>query len=483
MSLRILFLCALTLSVGSYTYSMQWAKDKLGKAIGEVGAGATKAYLEDNKTHEAFHTHIVQPAVDKMNEVKDHAKKAAEEMVENAKKASEKMKQELEEQAKKANEEFKKNTHEATDKFKESILKPTVDEAHKFKDATVKEADRLFDRLSETIKTGALWTVGGAAAIFSIWYAYKFLWNHVEKALHKPAIPLRSAHPGFFGRIKNFFSSSESFTPRPLFFAPELKDRLQGILDIALDTARRIQAGDKTATYSNLLLWGPSGTGKRSYAQQLTRELAQAANMDYVFLDGAFFAPVKNGTPLERIDTLFEKVQNNSRNTIIFIDQAKFLLSKHHTTDVIMERFLKYAKEHSNKYMIIFTTAPIHIAEEVKGIIGDSVEIGLPELPQIIDILKHYRDTLLINNTANPSSLVESAQKTLVDESIESLAQELKGFSCRDLENIIKAIQDKARRQDCIISTAVVKAAVAEATKKYQDFKTNLPHQYAAQTA
>lgn len=483
MSLRKLFLCLITLSIGSYTYSMQWAKDKLGKTIGEVGAGATKAYLEDPKTHEAFHVHIVQPAVDKMNEVKDHAKKAAEEMVENAKLASEKMKQELEEQARKANEEFKKNTKEASEKFKDSVLKPTVEEAHKFKDSTVREADRLVDRLSETIKTGALCAVGGAAAIFSIWYAYKYLWSHVEKSLHKPFIPVQSVQPSFFGRIKNFFKAQDNSIPRRLFFAPALKDRLQSVLDIAVDTAQRIQAGDTTATYSNLLLWGPSGTGKRSYAQQFTHELSKAAHMDYIFLDGAFFAPVKNGAPLERIDALFEKVQNSSRNTIIFIDQAKFLLSKHHTSDVIMERFLKYTKERSNKYMIIFSTSAIQIAKEVMGIIGDSVEMGLPELPEMIDILKHYRDTLLLNNPANPSSLIESARQTLVDESIETLARELKGFSCRDLENIIKAIQEKSRRQDYLVSTYVIKAAIAEATKKYQDFKENLPHQYAAQAA
>ena len=112
----------------------------------------------------------------------------------------------------------------------------------------------------------------------------------------------------------------------------------------------------KNGSFPNLLLSGPSGTGKTSLAIALCKEL----DLDYMIVNGSL-----NGN----IDTLRNEIQQyassvsmfNDKRKVVIIDEADYLS---HVTQPALRGFLE---EYSNTSFIMTCNFPNRIIDPIKG--------------------------------------------------------------------------------------------------------------------
>jgi hypothetical protein len=363
------------------------------------------------------------------------------------------------------------NTAQAFKRLGEHIDKEVIARAKIVVQEGEDKGKSFLGGLKTTLRDGSRNVVLSAAAIFSLWYGTKLVWSHINQRIKESVVTFVSPNVGLFGWVKGWFGSRPSFEYRPLIFEKKIETMLAGICSATEETAKAIAAGDQQARYRNVLLSGPSGTGKTLFAKQFAYELLTRAGVSYIFLDGSFFAPSKNGEALQRVDLLFRKACECPKGALIFIDHAELLLAHRGTNEVssewhqIVTRFLSYIKEPSNKFMVIFATnRNFTMDEEVKSLVYE-VRIGLPKHEESVQTLKTYRKVLLESAT-NSDEFKQSIQSYFGDDKINEVAQKLAGTSCRELENVVHLIAQDARVSGKI-TPEIIEQAVTQTKAKY----------------
>lgn len=290
----------------------------------------------------------------------------------------------------------------------------------------------------------------------------------------KPEIVEQEAYPkyGRFDRLKRWWGQYK--TP-DVIFDEQVKDQLLEIEQKTKNTCEKILKGNKQATYTNLLLHGPAGTGKTIFA----RVLGDYTNMDFLPIPGARLLQ----SPLA-FSQIIRMANHSKYGTIIFIDEADDLFL---SRDIIMASkspealsrlttlnyILGLIGTKSNKYMIIAATNNPHILDEAMDRrFPDTIEMPLPSLPTRIALLTLYINNLFFNKKTNSKEFIAAASVLLTPDFIEDLAETTAGFSHAKLEDLIKAMYDTTgTTTGGTLTQTTINNAINRSIKKLRDLE------------
>lgn len=342
------------------------------------------------------------------------------------------------------------------------------------RDDTLRQVD---ERLNKTLKNGAILTSSVIVTSILAWYAFKFIHTQLDKHYGKPKLFSHTSTKNLYQRIKEFIHKPVVELP-VIISSPEKERLLDGIIDSAKIINAKIKAGNPHLKYSNLLLWGPPGTGKTMFAQKLAR----ASGMEFRMMSGADVSKLELGDALVALDEVFNFAKKNKQGLVLFIDEADSFLADRtklktdSPTRKLVDKFLSETGSSSNKVMLVFATNHEDVLDEaVKDRITESIKMELPNHDERAGILKLYRDKHLMDPEYNSAEFIISVTTHLGDDKLEQVASQLDGLSGRNLENVIYGFRNSADLTVLgVLTPDIIKAVVKRALMKHAQFNQKL---------
>jgi len=256
-----------------------------------------------------------------------------------------------------------------------------------------------------------------------------------------------------------------------MIFQKDLEVRLNTLVEATKNINKKIRRGITNVKYRSVLLWGSPGTGKTMFA----RKFARLIGLEFVEVTGSSFFQENAG--VSAIDELFAWAKRSKKGLCVFIDEADSLLSKRELmkadseTYRIVNHFLNYLGERSDKFVVIMATNYPQFDGAMERRIDDVIEMVLPELDERKRTLGLYRDEILLDREQNNKKFIKTAKKYLSDKAIKKIAQETAGFSYGDLHGIINMIKTDADiTPDGLLTKEIIEQAVATYLAKKQVF-------------
>lgn len=314
------------------------------------------------------------------------------------------------------------------------------EEGAKAQEFGIKSADEWGNLFWGYAKGYAKLAVAVPLSYFTFKYGGKVFWDYIDRKLKRPKLLLESSKTGMLGGLFGGSKAEKS----TMVFSEEQKESLGLIIKSTHTINEHIKKGKKNATYRNVLLFGPPGTGKTMFAKKLAKE----SGMDFAELTGASLSQFKDGSAITEIDKLFKWAnKESSKGVIIFIDEVDSLLIKRESLKSDSEDYktvnhiLNHTGERSNKFMLIMTTNhKDNLDTAIYDRIDDYVEMALPDQKTRQDVLSHYMDKIFFSTTDNDAVFVKQAQSMLTPEAIADLAAQTEGFSNRSLHGFVNML-------------------------------------------
>ncbi len=331
----------------------------------------------------------------------------------------------------------------------------------------------------------------GTFGIAGMYYGTKVLYNYVTMKMGKPKLVRESSRHGFSQSFKNFFMSAfsdQSFEDPKLsdiILAPDVELKINML---AQDTR---ETREYHLPYQNILLYGPPGTGKTEFA----RILAHYSDMDYAILSGADFAQFKGGAAIEELHKLFDWAKKSSRGLLIFLDEADACLRDRGKQDKdgvnFINAFLSQTGANSDKYMIVLATNyEDELDAAVRSRIHKKVPFNLPSLEERVKIVKQKIDKYVVNDKRKYHKDDEEIEAFLTmgndinDEYITEIAQRIKGFSGRDIDQSVSEMRLRAYRSgQNLLTKEIVDLVVRDKIKEVEKDKLATMYQQQSQQA
>lgn len=304
-------------------------------------------------------------------------------------------------------------------------------------------------------------------------FAIPVIAKYIERELLNPTpkIIIESSKKNYTQYIRSLFQKIS--LPLEMVFSSSLKKQLDDVTKVTKTINEKIKNGKTNVKYRNLMLYGPSGTGKTIFAKQL----AKNSGLDWVYMSGSSFSKFKDGDGITALDELFAWAKN-SKGLMIFIDEAENFLSKRDNMDPqskayqLLNNFLNYTGERSSQFMLVFATNHKDVLDcAMYRRIDDLIEMPLPSKEQRIHTLILYKNKVLLDAKQNESIFIESVKKELNSQTIELIAEKTKGLSYGDLEGIINTIKtDTDILEPAIVTQKLIYTVVDRAVKKHDTF-------------
>lgn len=269
---------------------------------------------------------------------------------------------------------------------------------------------------------------------------------------------------GRMARIKRYFYGQSL---QHMIFNDEIADRLVEIEKKTVLLSNLIKGGKKRY-YANLLLHGPSGTGKTLFAQSL----AYHTNMDFLPITAASL--LQRGIKgIQYFDELIDMANRSAYGAIIFIDEAdglftdRTLLSPDSDHYKVLEHILSVIDGRSNKFMIVAATNHAHIFDAAMNRrFQDHVLMQLPDKITREELIALYAYQILFNEKETSNQFIAAAKALLTPEVIASIADTIDGLSHAEIADMIEAMRAKAELADQILNMHHVENAVKQAVAK-----------------
>jgi len=303
----------------------------------------------------------------------------------------------------------------------------------------VKEWNTLFLR---SIRTTALIVIVTSFAYFIFKYGIRACFEHIERKMRKPIL-LKQMSQGSPRRKR---LRKKLYQQRKLnMMLTEKQQKELGAISKAITTIqKRIKAKAKNITYRNLLLFGPPGTGKTMFAEQLARE----TGMSFAILSGSALSQFRHGTAIAEINHLFSWAENNKHGTIIFIDEIDALLpNRDYIQNKDSEEYkniceiLSLTGTRSSKFMLIMTTNKNNNLDgAIESRVDDEIEMGLPDEKLRKKLIDFYVDKIFFDIRDNGAEFVEHARTILTDTMIDTIAQKTDGYEHRKIHSFINIL-------------------------------------------
>lgn len=357
-------------------------------------------------------------------------------------------------------------------------LKPTQQLIEKLSEIANNVKVRLdLQQIDEFITPERAIRYGGIITLMlALPYGSRLAWNMLEKNILNPAPAIinKQAYPkyGWWDRVSRWWSD---YKMPPVVFDQSVKNHLIEVEKKTKSIRDHILAGDKRATYVNLLLYGPPGTGKTMFA----RVLADYANMD--FLPTTAEILMRSSTAF---DDLIAMANRSGYGTIIFIDEADALfydrtrLLQSTAPDALaqyktLNHILGSIDRRNNKFMVIAATNfPQVMDKAMHSRFPDKVEMPLPDVSTRQALLRLYSEKELFDEKHNSKEFVEAARLLLNQQKINEIAQQTAGFSPRDIQGLIQTIADLARHstKNGLVTAEHINNSVNRALQEHQKF-------------
>jgi len=321
---------------------------------------------------------------------------------------------------------------------KVELVDPTVADIARRAAPAGHEIKQLTGQLRNLFWTG----LGVGTGLIACWFGSRIAYNYLEKYMNKPKLDYthkKAQSNGTLGTLS-----------RQITVAPETRTRLNTFLRTNLKMKESIYNEKSGALYRNLALYGPNGSGKRMFAQ----EMAHFARMDFYEIQWSAFNKFSaDGAAVQAIDRFFKQDMHASPNgAVIYIDNAQLLFSDMrpsvgsgltHATQVI-DALIAHTEVRSNKYMVIFgMTSKPTLSRDILPIVDDIVEITLPGLVERKAILKTYRD-LYFKQSIVQESIMDGVRQYLQDTDLDKIAAKLDKASASDIESFMKTLKIEA---------------------------------------
>lgn len=224
------------------------------------------------------------------------------------------------------------------------------------------------------------------------------------------------------------------------------------------------------APFRHALLYGPPGTGKTLCAKRL----AKASGLSYALMSGGDVGPLgANG--VTALHALFRWARASDDGVLVFIDEAEaFLASRSKQQNRLTEHmrnalnaFLYQTGSPTSSFVIVLATnRPADLDPAVLDRVDETLYLGLPSLDARSSLLPLYYDRYLAPVPHRRRFCFWCAASQLdvaadVDpELLENIAARTEGFSGRELEKLIVAVQSVAYGQGGKLDRATFLAVV-----------------------
>lgn len=323
----------------------------------------------------------------------------------------------------------------------------------------------------------------GALGIAATYYTVRLLYNHWERALAKPKLVIYTTlNQGPWARLKGYFKTPR--VPKKLVFSPEISKSLNNVIATTKSIHEKITAAEakrkvSNVKYRNVLLWGKPGGGKTAFAQ----ELADQCGMDVVILSGAAFAQYKEGEGITEMNTLFDDIYSSPNGVLVFMDEADSFAGGRNdhgatakTSYQLVNNWLHHTGGRSSKVMFVYATNRKDAFDNAFARrIDDYIEITLPGIEEREQILRLYRDTLMLDPEHNSTEFMVSVRQTLTDAFLFEAALATDGLSGAELEGIINSMISDASVADYgLLTRAIADEVVKLAVKKSRELGADL---------
>lgn len=238
-------------------------------------------------------------------------------------------------------------------------------------------------------------------------------------------------------RLRSLYTKTSPFSSE-MIFEPRQQERLNAVKELIVSLSKKKCMGVTQDSYPRLLLYGPHGTGKRSFAQSI----AQATGMSFVPVVASVFFTFKGSDAFKAVDTFFDEIKQNARGTVLFIKQAELLLSQPKDEHPLDERavFIAYLAEHINSISalcpVLFSLEelPTALHKTLSNCITHQILFTLPAFEERTKLLKLFSTRLCAQEKEPYTSLMS-------DQELQTLAKDLEGASCADLQKVLVNIQ------------------------------------------
>jgi predicted house-cleaning noncanonical NTP pyrophosphatase (MazG superfamily) len=299
-------------------------------------------------------------------------------------------------------------------------------------------ADPMGQAIKENIRPMGFTVLGVGAGLIALWYGAKFLNTAFENYVNKPRLDVvvkKTSQNSMLGTLS-----------RQIVVDEPTRDRLNLFLYTNLKVKQSIMSGNEESRFRTALLWGPSGCGKRMFAQ----EMAHFARMDYYEIPWSSFQKFKEGEATRAIEEFFKyEVTKSPDGAVIYIDNAHMLFSPTLAVGAMPSQYtmirnalIENLEARSSKFLVIFgmTTKPV-LAQDTALIIDDVIEISLPKIAERKRLLKEYRDLYFKKVDAK---FQEAVQRMLDDQALENLAKRLDRASASELASFMNTLKIEA---------------------------------------
>lgn len=295
------------------------------------------------------------------------------------------------------------------------------------------------EKFSGRIKNIGYTLLGVGAGLIALWYGAKILNNYYETYVNKPRLDVvvkKASQNGAIGMLS-----------RQIIVDEPTRDRLNLFLHTNLKVKQSIMSGNEEARYRTGLLWGPSGCGKRMFAQ----EMANFARMDYYEIPWSSFLKFKEGDAGRAIEEFFKhEVTKSINGAVIYIDNAQMLFSPLASGSMpsahamIRSALIENIEARSSRFLVIFgMTSKPTLAQDTALIVDDIVEISLPKLAERKRLLKYYRD-LYFKGEGIQEETAQAVQRMLDDNALENLAKRLDKASASEIASFMNTLKIEA---------------------------------------
>lgn len=322
-------------------------------------------------------------------------------------------------------------TSEVGTQITKTVTKPSAKAFGKQIKPLIVEVGNIRKESGTVVKKALLISVGAVA----FWYLARFAANRFEQYMSTPHLDVI---------VKKASSTTAGGTlTQQMIFAPTARKRLNTILSMTHAIKQHIKAGTEGVSYRNLLLYGPPGSGKRMFAEQL----AHYARMDFYEIPWSSLNKFKDGDTERAIEHFFKHDATQSENgAVVYIDNAQILFNVSNqpmSTNVakLVNALIEHAEKRSNRFMVVFgIPSQPNFASDAMLVVDDTVEIMRPELAERKKLLRLYKDLYFKPETIKEET-AQAVQKVLDDKTLDGIAGRLHKASAAELAGFMKTLK------------------------------------------